>query len=123
MKLFSGFPEGCPPTEALDPTLSVYRVIKSEQPLPEDFMSLSELGRTRKGVDPCTHFGISVFDTWEGADVARQNFPQLGEFIACGTLSAEHGKIKLTNPLTRHHTWWPCDGIDRVAPFKVVDES
>lgn len=43
--------------------------------------------------------------------------------IAKGTLVAAHGKACLTKGMQpTHTTWWPYEGVDRIAPFVVVRE-
>jgi hypothetical protein len=118
----SQWPDGCPPGDAFAPDAEYFRIVRLDPPGPEDFLSYAELGKRPKGSDPCRLRGLSVFDSWEAANVARLNFPSLGHLIARGTLTSTHGQIKQTG---RHHhfTWWPYEGIDRAAPFETVPEQ
>ena len=50
--------------------------------------------------------------------------PKLGNLIAKGTLSPEHGKSKLTSGrLPTHTTWWPYRDVKRASLFSVVSEE
>jgi hypothetical protein len=78
------------------------------------------MGKCPKASDPCRLCGLSVYDTWEAADVVRALYPAHGHLIARGALSAAHGTIKRTGKRNPHHyTWWPYEGVDRIAPFQI----
>jgi hypothetical protein len=53
----------------------------------------------------------------------RRLFRKMGDYIAEGSLAAEHGTTKLTEgKQPTHTTWWPYDGVDRARIFAVVED-
>jgi hypothetical protein len=115
----SAWPDGCPPAEAAAPKSTYYRIVKSDPLDQEDFLSYVELGKSLKGADRCRLCGISLYDTWEAADIARANFPAIGDLIARGKLTEANGLFKQTGTNLHHYTWWPFEGVDRVSPFQI----
>src|SRR5579871_1308833 len=108
------FPPGCPPEEAVSATGVVYRIVKNAQLSPGDFLSTQEEGRKFSARFRCQAAGLSVYRDQRDADLCRKKYPRLGERIAQGVLTNEHGKTKPTpNNGNSHTTWWPHDGVVR----------
>jgi hypothetical protein len=117
----TGWPQNCPPPDAGSVESTYYRIVKSNPPTDDDFRSYAELGLVRKGTDPCVLCGLSVYDTLEAAINARSNFPILGDQIARGSLTDDHGKMKKGR--AHHWTWWPFENVARAALFKTMVEQ
>lgn len=119
-----GFPEdwpnGCPPADATPASGEAFRLVKHKPPVAADFLTHSERGLLLRA-NPCLRRGLSVFTEIEGAVHMHELFPKIGEFVAKGTLTGEHGKSKPTEGKhPAHSTWWPYEGVERKAPFQVV---
>jgi hypothetical protein len=110
------FPGGCPTADTPDAAGKVYRIVDSTLPANQRFRSHHELG-TAPNADPCRRCAVSVFNSPEGARHRQRLSPRLGDAISEGTLTPESGKTRLTNA-TGHISWWPYEGIDRVALFE-----
>jgi hypothetical protein len=119
------FPAGCPPQDAAPADGVVYRITKNNPPTPEDFLSFYEEGKQLRGNSPvaqCRSRGLSVYREIEDARHQLAALPALGDHIAEGVLTEQHGVTKLT-PTKRptHTTWWCFDRINRHSGFKVIN--
>lgn len=120
MKFPDNWPDDCPPADAEAANGNYFRVGKNNPPVADDFKSHAERG-IAPSANPCMRAGLSLLRSTDDATHQTNLFPKLGKLIFCGSLSAEHGKTKLTGgKLPTHTTWWPYEGIDRVAPFVCV---
>ncbi len=123
MRFPDGWPQDCPPADALDAAGEVFRIVKNEPPTYEDFRTHFESGRLPKA-PPCLRCGLSVFREIRDAIHQRQLLPKLGGLIAKAELAASHGKAKLTKARQPSHTtWWSYEGVDRASLFSVVGEE
>jgi hypothetical protein len=119
----NGWPEGCPPYEAVDASDDIFRIVGHEPPADCDFMTHFESGKL-PNAPPCLRCGLSVFRQIGDAIHQRRLLPRLGRLIAKGTLSAEHGKTKVTpGKQPTHTTWWPYERVNRASLFSVVSEE
>jgi hypothetical protein len=114
-----GIPAGCPPPEAVPAAGDVYRIVKHDPPTAGDFLTPHEAG-TLKRRDPCLRCGLSVLLTLQDAGTLRDNFPFLGDFIACGLVDGLGVTRATPGFVSSHTTWWPYSGLDRHSPFRVV---
>lgn len=123
----SFFPSECPPKDADDASIVVFRIVSSNPPAATDFQSFAQTNPKRYG-GKCKPSGLSVFT---GIDDALKYLRRVqGEvhgdtprhLIAHALLSPEAGKILHTpsDSHNSHHTWWAPDGFDHAAAFKVV---
>jgi len=118
-----GWPNNCPPADAVDASGVVFRIVNNEPPMAADFVSHFESGKLLKAPD-CLRRGLSVFRELGDAVHQRRLFPRLGRLIARGTLLAEHGKTRLTTgKQPTHTTWWSYKDVDRASPFSIVQEE
>jgi hypothetical protein len=120
------FPDDCPPPAAIDVEGTVFRFAKNDPVNPEDFLSHYELGLAPTA-PPCRRVGLSVYRTLAAArrklqELRDRSPDRYGRFIAEGTLDARCGKIKQEGKDPDHHEWWPYDGIEAHAPFRIVCE-
>lgn len=119
------WPEGCPPADADNPDGVLFRIVASNPPTREDFLSFAEEGRFLRSPPkcPCMPYGLSVFPDRADAEWMAHAFPKLGGFLASGYLDKDSGMSKLT-PGTRpsHTTWWPEIACDRQGLFDAVEE-
>lgn len=118
------WPADCPPINAEDAQGVVYRVCREDPPTISDFQSHVELGKMSGG-DSCMRCGLSVFRDPVEARHLTELFPKLGRLVFRGELTVQQGKIKPTPARSRpsHTTWWPYEGIDRAALFKLTEEG
>lgn len=119
--MFPGdWPEGCPPTDAVAASGAVYRLVRADPPVSEDFHSLWEQGRpVREKL--CESAGLSIFRILDDAVHCAKKYPYLGGGIAVSQLESRHGRVKPTPRRGNSHaTWWPAAGIDRHVSFIVV---
>lgn len=120
----TGWPARCPPEDASCAEGQVYRITKKNPLEPSDFLSVREENKPFPPDRECEAAGLSVFQKREDAIHYRRKFPYLGDRIAQGTLTEEHGKLKPT-PRGRnsHMTWWPYEGVERSKLFTLVEEK
>lgn len=115
-----GWPEGCPPSDAVDAEGQFFRIVKGKQCTPDDFLTQAEKGKALRGC-PCLRVGLSILCDMESAKHYRDVYPYLGERIASGLLNPTRGKIKSSGH--GHVTWWSFSNVVRHSLFSVVDEN
>lgn len=123
----SFFPDNCPPQDAINPNLTVYRFVRGNPPVESDFNSYIEDGKDVSGIKRCQACGVSVYAELEDAIKMQGYVPGLRKTrIASGHLNSNHGKIKSTPSMRypdcgySHHTWWKVDNIpDPSSQFEV----
>lgn len=122
MANFNGLPANCPPQNATAPSsLTVYRQTFGPPVSAVHLQTYAELGMAVSPSKECQSHGVSVYT--DHRDVANkvQLYPWKGTHVAQGTLDAKDGVVVATpnrKAPDSHHTWWPCNGIDRAALFK-----
>lgn len=118
-----GWPDGCPPADALDADGLVFRLVNNDPPTAADFVTHHESGRMRAAPE-CLRCGLSVFRELGDAIHQRRLFPRLGQLIARGSLGADHGRTRLTTGRQpTHTTWWPYTDADRAGLFSITTEE
>jgi len=116
------WPFGCPSADTPDAVGDVFRIAKANSVSAGDMRSHHETGKLPRA-DPCLRCGLSVFRVLEDALNQQKLLPKLGNRIAKALLEAAFGKACLTKgQQPTHTTWWPYEGVDRAAPFIVVQE-
>ena len=123
----SFFPPQCPPSEAKDASVEVFRLVSSDPPSVRDFESFAQM-RPKKWMGNCKASGLSVFTAKSDAlrlvrrvqgMVQGKSVP--GDLIASANLSPEAGKLMHTpRNGNSHHTWWAPADFDHTVAFKVV---
>lgn len=125
-----GWPNNCPPSDAVDANGDYFRLVFSDPPSKRDFQSYAELG-LRHHEDECLRCGLSVFRA--ASDAARlyrymrKRHPKgvnLGHLVARLELSSVDGKTGQTRRQA-HFTWWPYAETNRATTFRsiVMDSS
>lgn len=123
MSFPADWPEKCPPGDAIDAEGIVYRLVKHWPPRDTDLASHWEMGRL-PNAPACLRCGLSVFRELQDVLHQRKLLPKLGNTIAQATLSAEHGKTKLTTgQQPTHTTWWAYQNVNRAGLFEIVAEK
>lgn len=123
MNFPSTWPIDCPPIDASEAAGEVFRIVKHEPPSAADMASHMETGRLPKA-PTCLRCGLSLFREIQDAFHQRLLLPKLGSLIASATLTADHGKTKLTAAKQpTHTTWWPFEGVNRAGLFSVIREE
>lgn len=117
-KFPNDWPQPCPPSDAMKADGEYFRIVRNDPPNASDFKSHHEAKPLPK--EKCNRCSLSTFRTLEGAIHMRLACPEIGDKIAIGTLDESHGSSKVTNTSTTHAEWWPLEGVDRHAPFKVT---
>lgn len=112
------YPDSCPPTTATDGSGVVFRIVGADPIQASYFVSHYDLG-TGKSAAECERRGLSVFNSYKGAQHRLHLSPHLGTRIASGELNADAGKLSLPNR-GGHMTWWVCSGFDPVPLFSGV---
>lgn len=109
------FPEGCPPAEASDNEILLFRFCQSAIPTEDDFVSYYQRN-PKKYSGNIQAYGLSVFPTEEDCISARKKSPFLSKkypFWSSGKNTPERGKTLKTpskeNPA--HITWWVYEGV------------
>jgi len=119
------FPSNCPPSTADDALGIVYRFATKSPVAAEDFLSHKELGLAPKA-PPCRRCSLSAYRTVGSArrklrELRDRSPARFGPYIAEGSLSAEHGKIKQEGADPDHHEWWAYQGVQRHTLFRIVE--
>lgn len=118
---FDDFPEQCPPDDARNDTLQVFRLVSNNPPASDDFLSNIRESPHRKFPDEilCNAHGVSVYRTYEDILNTRKRFPKpLGhKKIALGTITPIDGFVKETGGAS-HITWW----LQTEEPHKTFSE-
>lgn len=116
------WPKGCPSSDAEAASGLYFRVGRHNPPTAADFQSQAELGRAVSG-DECLRVGLSMLRSLTDAEHLIRLNRKLGTEIYRGELITSHGHSKLTGShrSPSHTTWWPFAGIDRAAPFSMVE--
>jgi hypothetical protein len=123
----SFFPSECPPANAEDASVEVFRIVSSNPPTVTDFQSHAQTNPKKYG-GKCKPSGLSVFTGMHDAlkYLKRVQGEVQGDaprrLIARALLSPEAGKIQHTPSVSHnsHHTWWAPNGFDHAVAFKVV---
>lgn len=108
------FPKGCPPKDAKNVEIDVYRMCKNSKVSHSDFLSYYELGKA-KDLSDLRVYGISLDKDFEkikammGMPFAKHNNFNC---IAKGITKKGMGKILATpsNNSRTHITWWLKEG-------------
>jgi hypothetical protein len=107
------WPKDCPPKEAIPPNGTFFfRVVKTDPPQPDDFLTNEELGK-KQNAPLCNRKAVSLSATLSDAQALMRLYPAMGQFIAELTLSRAHGVVLPGK--AGHVAWWPCDDVDPVA--------
>jgi len=119
------FPPNCPPATSSDAGGVVYRFAMKNPVDAQDFLSHYELGLAPRS-NPCRRCSLSVYRSLDSArkklrELRDRSPDRFGSYIAEGSLTAAHGKIKQEGADPDHHEWWAYDGVIRHAPFRVVE--
>ena len=116
------WPANCPPADAVEGPLTVFRAVKDFPNDHDEFKSASETGK-HKNACPCQRLGISVQETLRDALHHREAYPYRGNIIV-GVIGREHGNAKATptKKQSGHWTWWPSEGLDRTSIFTLHAE-
>lgn len=107
---------------------TLYRIVKTDPPSPNDFVSHQERGR-RPPNDPAKARlwgGLSAYETLHQAQRTARMFPLLGQFIAEIAIP-DDGRITYERTTTSdgHYTVWgePNDLLKRVTSVQAIGEA
>ena len=101
----SHVPLHCPPSDAVAPDGSVFRLVATLPATAADMKSALEEGRFVKQ-DPCLRAALSCSRTPEYLNDLRGSVPRLkNQLIAVASLDHTHGVIKQTGPVGHHSLW------------------
>ncbi|WP_380187815.1 hypothetical protein [Iodobacter arcticus] len=101
-------PEQCPPSDARQDNLKVFRLVANCPPNANDFLPTKVESPHRKFTidELCMACGVSVFKNVADILKKRERFkPLKSKKIACGTISPSDGLVKETGQPS-HVTWW-----------------
>lgn len=119
----TNYPPSCPPLDAADADIIVYRTVANDPPQQSDLLSWVEEGKTKPKKKPkCDEHSVSVLRSRDDAIHHRELFGWAGQFIAEGKLIRDHGKTKDSpaKNFPSHVDWWPYEGVERFKAFEVV---
>ena len=110
------FPNGCPPNDATDEEIELFRMCMNSTPTAEDFVSYY-LQYPDKYKDDFRAYGLSVFNSEASCRKAFDKAPKLRaryKYCAKGMNNPDRGKTLSTpNKKNPHHiTWWIYEGIE-----------
>lgn len=106
---FDDFPKQCPPSDARQDTLDVFRLVSNIPPKADDFLSnIKESPHRPFSSDVlCNAHGVSVYKKYEDIVDTRKKYPKAHgrKKIVVGTITPEDGLLKETFAPS-HVTWW-----------------
>lgn len=115
----SNFPEKCPPTDAIEEEIEVYRLSNDNPPSKKDFLS-HVLLYPKKKYNNMEAYGISVFSDYEEIEFmfalnprTRNKFKHICKGIT------KDGVIKKGDKTT-HITWWLYEGATPHSYFETI---
>lgn len=121
------FPEGCPPNEASDSEIELFRLCMQSPPCEEDFITFYEQN-PEKYRGNILAYGLSAYATAGDCISARKKSPRLRakcKYIAKGRNNPLRGKTLQTpshaNP--NHITWWVYKGVKPHSFFAICEEG
>lgn len=118
------FPPGCPPADATEREIEVFRLCENKCVAASDFESYFQKNPKRYA-GKILAYGISVFPSLAACKSAQDKSPFLRKCQACarGITYNYSGKILNTpgknNP--SHITWWLYEGIEPHTYFELCD--
>jgi hypothetical protein len=107
-----------------------YRLVKSDPPRIEDFLSHAEMGKA-PNADACDRCGLSIYSKHGDANALYQRVvsrhgkegTSIGRLVARLKLSPVHGR-QLATPNKKvndsHTTWWPYLETNRLSSFDAI---
>lgn len=105
----SHFPLQCPPSNARQDEVEVFRLVESDPPSASDFLSNIDEQPQRKFPPNllCNACGVSVYQKYADVAATRRKYPAaLGhKKVAIGTISRTDGVV-LETFTPSHMTWW-----------------
>ncbi len=118
---FDDFPEQCPPVDARQDKLEVFRLVSNNPPTSDDFLpTIKESSPHRKFSDEilCNAHGVSVFKNINDIRRKREDFKPLRQKkVARGIIMPNDGLVKETGGQS-HVTWW----LQTEEPHKTFSE-
>lgn len=118
------FPDQCPPKNAREDHLYVYRLVTSSPPSVQDFVPalIEQPHRKFESTVLCLACGVSVFKNIDDADKQRKRFkPLRDKLIAAGFITKDDGLV-LETCAGSHVTWW-LQTDDPHKNFREVNEN
>ncbi|AOZ93623.1 hypothetical protein [Paenibacillus crassostreae] len=120
------FPANCPPNDALEEEIIVYRLCESNPVSENDFLSHFILNPNRNYNGKLQAFGLSVISDIEEIEKMRNISPIMRKkkYVATGMTMGSSGVIKKTpsNNCNSHITWWLIKEALPHAYFEVCKE-
>lgn len=117
---FDDFPEQCPPSDARQDELEVFRLVSNNPPISDDFLPTRRERPHQKfsGVELCNACGVSVFKEINDLLKKQEKYKKLkGKKIAKGIITKNDGLVKETGEPS-HMTWW----LQTSEPHKTFSE-
>jgi len=117
---FKDFPEQCPPVDARQDELTVFRLVSNNPPTSDDFLStIKEFPHRNFSNDIlCNAYGVSVFKNIDDILRRREDFRNLRQKkVARGIIMPHDGLVKETGGQS-HVTWW----LQTEEPHKTFSE-
>jgi len=115
-------PAGCPPADAFDGPIQLYRLSADKKPAATDCLTPYERGAYPTS-DPCLRRSLSSYKDRVDAERVRARVSHFKDHHICeGIVPAGEG-VHLATPSTNeksHHSWWPRKGADRHQHFKAA---
>ena len=119
------FPKGCPPDEAQPAAEEFFRLVRSDEPDDDDFLSHVERGINGR-FDKCIASGLSVFTELKDVYKLKRRVKAFANRrVSRGKAESRDG-LALHTPSKEedsHHTWWLFEGVKVAKNFVVIDES
>lgn len=119
------FPAGCPPAEAEELEIEVYRLCRNIIPEEKDFETFYQIN-PEKWKNNFEAYGVSVFKSFIEIQTMREKDPRLRakfKTYAAGCTYEYTGVIQHTSKKLResHYTWWLYEGVKPHEYFKYYE--
>lgn len=114
------FPEQCPPSDARQDELTVFRLVSNLPATSDDFLPTIREFPHRKFLakDLCIACGVSVFKEMDDLLKKQEKYKNLKyKKVAKGIITRNDGRVKETGEPS-HVTWW----LETTEPHKIFSE-
>ena len=114
-------PPGCPPIQACDGPITLFRMSATARPSADDCLTAYE-AKKFVSFDGCRRRSLSSYLNKEDAERLRRRVPHFSEHQICKGVVPSGAGVHMSTPSAEgksHWSWWPQKGVSRHTYFTV----